>query len=130
MLSAHCPVLTRRMATRIILRALTASILLLCPVPTAVAKDTQYIYGTSIDGITKQLAVDRTPALYTGNFGDCMGGQSLLNITKFDAAVSLNPDREVSYPWVSERNTTSCFNARLSAHSKFMKPQGSLEKEC
>lgn len=99
------------MATRIILRALTASILLLCPVPTAVAKDTQYIYGTSIDGITKQLAVDRTPALYTGNFGDCMGGQSLFNITKFDAAVS-------------------CFKARLSAHSKFMKPQGSPEKEC
>lgn len=49
-------------------------------------KDTRYIYGTSIAGITKQLAVDRTPALYTGNLGDCMGGQSLLNITKFDAA--------------------------------------------
>lgn len=83
------------MATRIIPKVLTASVSLLCLVRAAVAKDTQYIYGTSIDGITKQLAVDRTPALYTGNFGDCLGGQSLFNITKFDAAVSLNPDRAV-----------------------------------
>lgn len=88
------------MATRFILKALTASVLSLCSVPAAVAKDTQYIYGTSIAGITKQLAVDRTPALYTGNFGDCMGGQSLLNITKFDAAVSLSPDRALSFPRV------------------------------
>lgn len=87
------------MATRINFRVLTASVLLLCLVPAAVAKDTQYIYGTSIDGITKQLAVDRTPALYTGNFGDCLGGQSLFNITKFDAAVSLNPDRAMYLPW-------------------------------
>lgn len=87
------------MATRINFRVLTASVLLLCLVPAAVAKDTQYIYGTSIDGITKQLAVDRTPALYTGNFGDCLGGQSLFNITKFDAAVSLNPDRAMYFSW-------------------------------
>ncbi|KAH8884297.1 TRP-domain-containing protein [Thozetella sp. PMI_491] len=26
------------------------------------------------------------PALYTGDFGDCLGGQSLFNVTKFDAA--------------------------------------------
>lgn len=84
------------MATGIILRGLTASVLLLCLVPAAAAKNTQYIYGTSIDGITKQLAVDRTPALHTGNFGDCSGGQGLFNITKFDAAVSFNPSR-VSY---------------------------------
>jgi hypothetical protein len=32
------------------------------------------------------LAVDRTPSLFTGDFGDCLGGQSLFNITKFDAA--------------------------------------------
>lgn len=50
------------------------------------AKNTQYIYGTSITGVTQQLAVDRTPALYTGNFGDCLGGHSLFNITRFDAA--------------------------------------------
>jgi hypothetical protein len=30
--------------------------------------------------------LDRTPALYTGDFGDCMGGQSLINVTSFDAA--------------------------------------------
>lgn len=85
------------MAARITIRGLTASVLLLRDVPAAVARDTQYIYGTSIDGITKQLAVDRTPALYTGNFGDCLGGQSHFNITKFDAAVSLNPNRVVSF---------------------------------
>lgn len=50
------------------------------------AKNTQYIYGTSITGVTQQLAVDRTPALYTGDFGDCLGGHSLFNVTRFDAA--------------------------------------------
>jgi hypothetical protein len=30
--------------------------------------------------------VNRYPALYTGDFGDCMGGQSLINLTSFDAA--------------------------------------------
>ncbi len=48
--------------------------------------ETQYIYGTGSDGVTRQLALDRYPALYTGDFGDCLGGQSLFNITKFDAA--------------------------------------------
>ncbi|KAL1859705.1 hypothetical protein Daus18300_009424 [Diaporthe australafricana] len=75
------------MATRIILQGFTASLPLLAYlVPTATARETQYISGTSVNGITKQLAVNRTPALYTGNFGDCLGGQSLFNITKFDAA--------------------------------------------
>lgn len=50
------------------------------------AKNTQYIYGTSVTGVTQQLAVDRTPALYTGDFGDCLGGHSLFNVTRFDAA--------------------------------------------
>ena len=71
--------------------------LLLWTIPAAVARGTRYIYGTSIDGTTKQLGVDRTPALYTNNFGDCLGGQSLFNITKFDAAVSLKPNRVVSF---------------------------------
>ena len=52
----------------------------------AQAADTAYIYGTDIHGVTRQLAVNRYPALYTGDFGDCLGGQSLFNITKFDAA--------------------------------------------
>lgn len=70
-------------------RGILASTLLLihwCLVAAAAAKNTQYIYGTSITGVTQQLAVDRTPALYTGNFGDCLGGHSLFNITRFDAA--------------------------------------------
>ncbi|KAI1652575.1 TRP-domain-containing protein [Daldinia decipiens] len=54
--------------------------------PTTWAKDTQYITGMSLDGVTASLALDRRPALYTGDFGDCLGGQSLLNVTKFDAA--------------------------------------------
>ncbi|KUI65664.1 hypothetical protein VM1G_00509 [Cytospora mali] len=53
---------------------------------TTAARETKYIYGTSATGVTQQLAVDRTPALYTGEFGDCLGGHSLFNITKFDAA--------------------------------------------
>ncbi|TPX14456.1 uncharacterized protein E0L32_005420 [Thyridium curvatum] len=50
------------------------------------ARETKYITGTDAQGITRQLAVDRYPALYTGDFGDCLGGQSLFNITKLDAA--------------------------------------------
>ncbi len=44
------------------------------------------IQGTNAAGVTQTLLVDRYPALYSGNFGDCMGGQSLLNLTSFDAA--------------------------------------------
>lgn len=46
---------------------------------------TEYTYGTDGHGVTRPLAYDRVPALYTGDFGDCLGGQSLFNITKFDA---------------------------------------------
>lgn len=53
---------------------------------TAHAANTQYIYGTSVTGVTQQLAVDRTPALYTGPFGDCLRGHSLFNVSRFDAA--------------------------------------------
>lgn len=55
-------------------------------IPTALADDLETIQGTNAKGETHTLLVDRTPALYTGNFGDCMGGQSLLNLTSFDAA--------------------------------------------
>lgn len=71
----------------VMLRGLAASsILNLFLLSTAVAKNTQYIYGTSTTGVTKQLAVDRTPALYTQDFGDCLGDDSLFDITRFDAA--------------------------------------------
>lgn len=70
-----------------IFRPLSASLLtLFLLTPKAAARDIQYIFGTSITGVTQQLDVARTPALYTGDFGDCLGGQSLFNITKFDAA--------------------------------------------
>ncbi|ROW13768.1 hypothetical protein VPNG_03526 [Cytospora leucostoma] len=62
------------------------SYLSLALVQAAAARDALYTYGTSVTGVTRQLAVDRTPALYTGDFGDCLGGQSRFNITKFDAA--------------------------------------------
>ncbi len=48
--------------------------------------ETEYIYGVDAEGVTRPLALERYPALYTGDFGDCLGGQSLFNITKFDAA--------------------------------------------
>lgn len=44
------------------------------------------IVGTNAAGERHSLLVDRYPALYTGDFGDCMGGQSLINLTSFDAA--------------------------------------------
>lgn len=47
--------------------------------------DTQYIQSTNDAGETILLADDRKPALYTQNFGDCLGS-SLINVTRFDAA--------------------------------------------
>ncbi len=55
-------------------------------IPVGLGRDPVYITGTDGSGITRELAVDRYPALYTGDFGDCLGGQSLINVTKFDAA--------------------------------------------
>lgn len=56
-------------------------------VSAAWAAEPGYISGISLDGqANKKLALDRTPSLYSGNFGDCLGGESLLNVTKFDAA--------------------------------------------
>ena len=73
-----------RICSRLLLLS-TVLLLLLLPSSTH-AREHKYIYGTDADGITRKLALDRTPALYTGDFGDCLGGQSLFNITKFDAA--------------------------------------------
>ena len=46
---------------------------------------TKYVTATNADGETVYLADDRKPALYTQNFGDCLGG-STINVTRFDAA--------------------------------------------
>ncbi|KAI5867715.1 TRP-domain-containing protein [Durotheca rogersii] len=78
--SQHRKMLVRRLLDPPTLRAFGAFALM----STAYARE--YITGTSLDGVTQTLALDRTPALYTGDFGDCLGGESLLNVTKFDAA--------------------------------------------
>jgi hypothetical protein len=66
--------------------SLIFSLALLSAMPTLTYANTTYIIGTDANGITRELADDRYPALYTGQFGDCMGGSSLLNVTAFDAA--------------------------------------------
>lgn len=45
----------------------------------------QYVEYQTPAGTTEYLLDDRRPALYTGNFGDCLGG-SLVDVTRFDAA--------------------------------------------
>lgn len=55
-------------------------------IPSAQAAEPETTKFTNAAGVTQTLLVDRTPALFTGDFGDCMGGQSLLNLTSFDAA--------------------------------------------
>jgi hypothetical protein len=58
--------------------------LLLAAIPKTSA--TTYLIGTDANGVQRNLTDDRTPALYTGDFGDCLGGESLINVTQFDAA--------------------------------------------
>ncbi|KAK4232327.1 putative flavin carrier protein 2 precursor [Podospora fimiseda] len=50
------------------------------------ARKVEYSSGTDKHGVTRQLAADRYPALYTGDYRDCLGGKSLFNISKYDAA--------------------------------------------
>ena len=45
----------------------------------------KYIQATTEEGKTVYLLDERKPALYTQNFGDCLG-DSLINVTRFDAA--------------------------------------------
>lgn len=54
-------------------------------IPTAIAQNITYVQSTTPDGQTVYLADNRRPALYTQNFGDCLGS-SLINVTRFDAA--------------------------------------------
>lgn len=50
------------------------------------------VTGTLIPSVRAQVQPEGVPdattqpALFTGDFGDCMGGQSLINMTSFDAA--------------------------------------------
>lgn len=66
--------------------ALVSTLALLAATPTVYAENISYIEGTDANGVTRLLEDRRFPALYTGDFGDCMGGESLLNVTSFDAA--------------------------------------------
>ena len=47
-------------------------------------KEPQYVVAT-IDGTRYRVRDDRRPALYTADYGDCLG-ESLINVTRFDAA--------------------------------------------
>jgi hypothetical protein len=70
-------------------RPFRAALLAICALvfcSSAVVAQEGYIVGVDAAGISRSLLLNRTPGLYTGNFGDCLGGQSLFNITKFDAA--------------------------------------------
>ncbi|KAL9602028.1 MAG: hypothetical protein Q9219_002137 [cf. Caloplaca sp. 3 TL-2023] len=51
----------------------------------AVSGNTKYVETTTDSGETLWLPDARKPALYTQNFGDCLGS-SLINVTRFDAA--------------------------------------------
>jgi len=44
-----------------------------------------YVTTTDASGKTVYLPANRQPALYTQDFGDCLGG-SLLDVSRFDAA--------------------------------------------
>ena len=52
---------------------------------TALCDDDLWIQTTNNAGETIYLRDDRKPALYTQDFGDCLGS-SLINVTRFDAA--------------------------------------------
>ena len=58
---------------------------LLSLIDPTLAGATKYVQTTTNDGDVLYLADNRKPALYTQNFGDCQG-DSLINVTRFDAA--------------------------------------------
>ncbi|KAK5128981.1 hypothetical protein LTR85_000314 [Meristemomyces frigidus] len=68
--------------------ALLAGLTFLTRIHTTLAKSnttTQWVTYDGDNGETVYLEDDRQPALYTGNFGDCLGDSSI-NVTRFDAA--------------------------------------------
>lgn len=67
-------------------RLLASSLAFLSVLPSLIHANMATVTGTDAQGVTRLLEDSRHPALYTGAFGDCMGGQSLLNVTAFDAA--------------------------------------------
>ena len=53
--------------------------------PTLAQQNETYVAATGPGGETIYLPDNRKPALYTQNFGDCLG-DSLLNVTRYNAA--------------------------------------------
>jgi hypothetical protein len=49
-----------------------------------IAEEDKYVVAT-IDGKRYRVKDNRPPALYTADYGDCLG-ESLINVTRFDAA--------------------------------------------
>jgi hypothetical protein len=49
-----------------------------------IAEEDKYVVAT-IDGTRYRVKDNRPPALYTADYGDCLG-ESLINVTRFDAA--------------------------------------------
>jgi hypothetical protein len=74
------------MIARRLLGATLPALAGLALIPTIRAANSSFS-GVGLDGVTRQLEDSRRPALYTGDFGDCLGGQSLLNVTGFDTAL-------------------------------------------
>ncbi|KAG6090169.1 hypothetical protein E4U15_008061 [Claviceps sp. LM218 group G6] len=54
--------------------------------PAVEARKTIYDRDLGLNGTNLNLDASRYPALYSGNFDDCLGGESLFNVTKFDVA--------------------------------------------
>ena len=60
-------------------------IILLLLISSALASTKKYVEITDESGMGVWVPDGRKPALYTRDFGDCMGG-STINVTRFDAA--------------------------------------------
>lgn len=65
--------------------ALALFLVFLFWVDSALATQNPHYLETTIDGVKYRIRDDRRPALYTADFGDCLG-ESLINVTRFDAA--------------------------------------------
>lgn len=64
--------------------ALSLLLTLLPQTTVATTEEPLYVKGT-VDGKIYLVRDDRRPALYTGDYGDCLG-ESAINVTRFDAA--------------------------------------------
>ena len=74
------------MATFFSLRWAAGLLALFALATISLADKVQYVTATDASGNPVYLKDNRKPSLYTGNFGDCLGGSSSVNVTRFDAA--------------------------------------------